>query len=132
MPPVMPPPARTSAVLPVPCLRTARVRCERRTLSAGRSPSPCSPSGWAAMCLPILLGAVPYFYATRREGDLVVIAGADARHLAGPLRARGGERISVVGPAGFLLWVGRSSVSSREVAGTGVEARPHHQNPVPT
>jgi len=72
---------------------------------------------------------VPYFYATRREGDLVVIAGADARHLAGPLRARVGERISVVDPAGFLLSVRLSSVSSREVAGTVVETQPHDPEP---
>src|SRR5437588_7800248 len=121
MPPVMPAPARTSAVLPVPCLRTARVRWERRILSVGRLPSPCSPSGWAAMCLPILLGAVPYFYATRRVGDVVVIAGADARHLAGPLRARVGELISVVDPAGVRLSVRLSSVSSREGVGTLAE-----------
>ncbi len=59
----------------------------------------------------------------------MVIGGADARHLAGPLRARVGERISVVDPAGFLLSVQLSSVSSREVVGTVVETRPHDPEP---
>src|ERR1700694_2003673 len=72
---------------------------------------------------------MPYFYATRREGDRVEILGADARHLAGPLRARPGELIAVVDPAGALLTVRLDTVSSREVAGSVVASRPHHPEP---
>src|ERR1700694_293549 len=69
---------------------------------------------------------MPYFYATRREGDRVEILGPDARHLAGPLRARPGELIAVVDPAGSMLTVRLDAVSSREVAGTVVATRLHN------
>ncbi len=72
---------------------------------------------------------MPFFYATRRDGDRVEILGLDARHLAGPLRARPGELISVVDPAGALLTVRLDAVSTREVAGTVVATRPHHPEP---
>ena len=72
---------------------------------------------------------MPHFYPTRRDGDLVEISGPDARHLAGPLRARVGERIAVVDPAGFLLSVKLTSVSARQVTGTVVESRPHRPEP---
>ena len=70
-----------------------------------------------------------FFYATRRDGDRVEILGADARHLAGPLRARVGERISVVDPAGQLLSVELDSVSVREVVGRVVASRPYDPEP---
>ena len=72
---------------------------------------------------------MPFFYATRRDGDRVEILGPDARHLAGPLRARPGELIAVVDPAGSLLTVRLDAVSSREVAGSVVASRPHDPEP---
>ena len=72
---------------------------------------------------------MPFFYATRRDGDRVEILGLDARHLAGPLRARPGEMIAVVDPRGFLLSVRLEAVSSREVVGTVVATRPHQPEP---
>jgi len=72
---------------------------------------------------------MPFFYATHRDGDRVEISGADARHLAGPLRARVGERIAVVDPRGELLSVELGSVSSREVVGRVVSARPWDPEP---
>jgi 16S rRNA (uracil1498-N3)-methyltransferase len=72
---------------------------------------------------------MPFFYATRRDGDRIEILGPDARHLAGPLRARPGELITVVDPAGSLLTVRLESVSSREVAGSVVASRPHDPEP---
>jgi len=72
---------------------------------------------------------MPFFYATRRDGDRVEILGPDARHLAGPLRARPGELISVVDPAGSVLTVRLDAVSSREVAGSVVATRPHDPEP---
>jgi len=72
---------------------------------------------------------MPFFYATRRDGDRVEILGPDARHLAGPLRARPGELIAVVDPAGSMLTVRLDAVSSREVAGSVVATRPHDPEP---
>ncbi|MDQ6919541.1 MAG: hypothetical protein M3Z98_09305, partial [Candidatus Dormibacteraeota bacterium] len=69
---------------------------------------------------------MPFFYATHRDGDRVALLGPDARHLAGPLRARPGELISVVDPSGALLTVRLDAVSSREVSGSVVASRPHH------
>jgi 16S rRNA (uracil1498-N3)-methyltransferase len=72
---------------------------------------------------------MPFFYASHRDGDRVEISGADARHLAGPLRARVGERIAVVDPAGELLSIELGSVSSREIVGRVVSARPWDPEP---
>jgi 16S rRNA (uracil1498-N3)-methyltransferase len=72
---------------------------------------------------------MPFFYPTRREGDRVEIRGGDARHLAGPLRARVGERIAVVDPAGELLSVELGAVTSRAVIGRVVAARPYDPEP---
>jgi 16S rRNA (uracil1498-N3)-methyltransferase len=68
---------------------------------------------------------VPYFFAERR-GDRVEIGGADARHLAQSLRARPGERIMVVEPAGRLLTVRLESVARDRVEGR-VEADVEHR-----
>jgi len=76
-----------------------------------------------------MMVAVPHFYAAAIDGDRVVIDGRDARHLAGPLRARVGETIAVVDPAGRLLGVRLDSISPREVAGTVVASRPHQPEP---
>src|SRR5437764_3678551 len=72
---------------------------------------------------------MPHFYASSRDGDRVLIEGPDARHLAGPLRARPGESIAVVDPAGLLLTVRLDAVSPREVSGTVVASRPHDPEP---
>ena len=72
---------------------------------------------------------MPYFFASERKGDEVFIAGEDARHLAGPLRARAGELIQVVEIDGHLLGVRLSSVSSREVVGTVEWTRDHAPEP---
>src|SRR5437660_2403739 len=68
---------------------------------------------------------MPYFFA-RRQGDHVEITGADARHLARSLRARPGERVSVVEPEGRLLTVRLESVSPAAVTGR-VEADVEHR-----
>lgn len=69
---------------------------------------------------------MPYFFA-QRTGDLVDIVGTDARHLSRSLRARPGELISVVEPAGRLLAVRLESVRDDLVRGrveSDVEHRP--------
>jgi 16S rRNA (uracil1498-N3)-methyltransferase len=71
---------------------------------------------------------LPYFFA-HREGELVEIRGPDARHLARSLRARPGERISVVQPEGSLLTVRLTAVDPGLVAGVVEEEKPHHPEP---
>jgi 16S rRNA (uracil1498-N3)-methyltransferase len=69
---------------------------------------------------------VPYFFA-QRDGDRVEITGTDAQHLARSLRARPGELISVVEPAGRLLTVRLEAVAADSVRGrveSDVEHRP--------
>jgi len=68
---------------------------------------------------------LPYFFA-ERDGDRVRITGADARHLARSLRARPGERISVVEPAGRLLTVRLETVAADAVSGR-IEADVEHR-----
>lgn len=72
---------------------------------------------------------MPYFFASERTGDLVSIIGDDARHLAGPLRARAGELIKVVEADGHLLGVRLLSVSSREAVGRVEWTRDHAPEP---
>jgi 16S rRNA (uracil1498-N3)-methyltransferase len=75
---------------------------------------------------------VPHFFG-ERDGDQVVIAGPDARHLARSLRARPGERIAVVEPAGRLLTVRLEAVGDDRVTGrveAEVEHRPEPANAV--
>lgn len=69
---------------------------------------------------------MPYFFATR-SGNLVEITGSDAQHLARSLRARPGETICVVEPAGRLLTVRLHSVSPIRVSGL-VEAEVEHNS----
>lgn len=71
---------------------------------------------------------MPYFFGSRR-GDRVAIEGADARHLARSLRARPGELISVVDPAGRLLGVRLESVSPSLVEGRVETDVPHQPEP---
>jgi len=72
---------------------------------------------------------LPYFFPSERDGDRVFINGADARHLAGPLRARPGELIEVIEAGGHLLGVRLLAVSSREVVGTVEWSREHRSEP---
>ena len=58
------------------------------------------------------------------------ITGPDARHLARSLRARPGERISVVEPEGRLLTVRLVTVSANRVEGEIEGEREHHPEPV--
>src|SRR5439155_22067900 len=71
---------------------------------------------------------VPAFYG-RREGDRVVIEGADARHLARSLRARPGEKIDVVDPDGWMLSVRLDSISDAKIEGTVASERKHAPEP---
>ncbi|HLH70111.1 MAG TPA: RsmE family RNA methyltransferase [Candidatus Dormibacteraeota bacterium] len=68
---------------------------------------------------------MPCFYG-RRQGELVEITGPDARHLARSLRARPGERVSVVEPEGRLLQVRLTSVDDLRVTGQ-VESEVEHR-----
>jgi 16S rRNA (uracil1498-N3)-methyltransferase len=72
---------------------------------------------------------LPSFFV-ERDGARAVIAGDDARHLAQSLRARVGEEIEVVDPAGMMLTVRLDRVSPDRVEGTVVAEREH--NPEPT
>jgi 16S rRNA (uracil1498-N3)-methyltransferase len=72
---------------------------------------------------------LPAFFA-RREGSRAVIEGSDARHLARSLRARVGEEIEVIDPAGFMLTVRLEAVSPDRVEGAVVSERPHKPEPV--
>ena len=71
---------------------------------------------------------MPAFFG-RRDGRRVLIEGADARHLAGSLRARKGEEIEVVDPGGYLLTVKLDSVTPSAVEGSIVAEWPHHPEP---
>jgi 16S rRNA (uracil1498-N3)-methyltransferase len=71
---------------------------------------------------------MPAFFA-RREGSRAVIEGGDARHLARSLRARVGEEIEVIDPAGFMLTVRLDAVAADRVAGVVVAERPHQPEP---
>ena len=71
---------------------------------------------------------MPWFFA-QREGGRAAILGGDARHLARSLRARVGEEIEVVDPAGFILTVRLDSVSDERVEGAIVAERVHQPEP---
>jgi 16S rRNA (uracil1498-N3)-methyltransferase len=71
---------------------------------------------------------LPSFFA-ERAGGRVTITGGDARHLARSLRARVGEAIEVVDPAGYLLTVRLESVTTDRVEGIVVAERPHQPEP---
>jgi 16S rRNA (uracil1498-N3)-methyltransferase len=68
---------------------------------------------------------LPYFFAERRGGR-AVITGGDARHLARSLRARPGEEIQVVDPAGFLLTVRLAVVTEDRIEGAITAEVEHH------
>jgi 16S rRNA (uracil1498-N3)-methyltransferase len=71
---------------------------------------------------------LPSFFAQRVSGRAVIL-GDDARHLARSLRARVGEEIEVVDPAGFLLTVRLDVVSPDRVEGAIVSERAHDPEP---
>ncbi|HEY1421441.1 MAG TPA: RsmE family RNA methyltransferase [Candidatus Dormibacteraeota bacterium] len=71
---------------------------------------------------------MPSFFA-RREGGRAVIEGGDARHLARSLRARLGEEIDVIDPAGFQLKVRLESVSPGRVEGAIVSEKAYQPEP---
>jgi len=71
---------------------------------------------------------VPSFFV-ERDGVRAVIVGDDARHLARSLRARVGEEIEVLDPAGLMLTVRLDLVSSTRVEGTIVAERTHNPEP---
>jgi 16S rRNA (uracil1498-N3)-methyltransferase len=72
---------------------------------------------------------MPAFFA-RREGARAVVEAGDARHLARSLRARVGEEIEVIDPAGYMLTVRLDAVSPDRVEGEVVSERPHQPEPV--
>ncbi|TMB43251.1 MAG: 16S rRNA (uracil(1498)-N(3))-methyltransferase [Chloroflexi bacterium] len=71
---------------------------------------------------------MPAFFA-RRHGARAVIEGGDARHLARSLRAKPGEEIDVIDPAGFMLTVRLEVVSTERVEGHIVSERAHQPEP---
>ena len=58
-----------------------------------------------------------------------MIEGDDAHHLARSLRARAGQQIDVVDPAGYLLEVRLDHVTASRVEGTVLAEREHHPEP---
>ena len=71
---------------------------------------------------------MPSFFV-ERDGERAVIVGDDARHLARSLRARVGETIEVVDPAGLLLTVRLDRVSADRVEGIILSEREHRPEP---
>lgn len=71
---------------------------------------------------------MPSFFI-ERDGARVLILGDDARHLARSLRARVGERIEVVDPAGLMLTLRLDRVSTDRVEGTVLSEREHRPEP---
>jgi 16S rRNA (uracil1498-N3)-methyltransferase len=71
---------------------------------------------------------LPFFFA-EREGGRAVIKGIDAAHLTRSLRARPGEEIQVVDPAGWLLTVRLESVSAKRVEGVILAEQEHRPEP---
>jgi 16S rRNA (uracil1498-N3)-methyltransferase len=71
---------------------------------------------------------LPSFFV-ERDGERAVIIGDDARHLARSLRARVGETIEVVDPAGLLLTVRLDRVSATRVEGIVLSEREHRPEP---
>ena len=71
---------------------------------------------------------MPHFFG-ERQGDEVRITGADARHLMRSLRARPGEAVLVVDPAGRLLLVRLRSVSESLAEGVVESEREHRPEP---
>ena len=58
-----------------------------------------------------------------------MIEGDDAHHLARSLRARAGQHVDVIDPAGYLLEVRLDHVTAARVEGTVLAERRHHPEP---
>ncbi len=71
---------------------------------------------------------MPSFFV-ERDGARAVIVGDDARHLARSLRARVGEEIEVVDPAGLMLTLRLDRVAPDRVEGVVIAEREHHPEP---
>jgi 16S rRNA (uracil1498-N3)-methyltransferase len=71
---------------------------------------------------------LPSFFV-ERAGGRAVIVGDDARHLARSLRARVGEEIEVVDPAGMMLTLRLDRVAPDRVEGVVVAEREHNPEP---
>jgi 16S rRNA (uracil1498-N3)-methyltransferase len=71
---------------------------------------------------------LPFFFA-EREGGRAVVRGDDAAHLTRSLRARPGEQIEVVDPAGWLLTVRLVTVTPARVEGEIVAEMEHRPEP---
>lgn len=71
---------------------------------------------------------MPSFFA-RREGGRALIEGSDARHLARSLRARVGEEIEVIDPAGLMLTVRLEVITPERVEGVIIGERAHDPEP---
>jgi 16S rRNA (uracil1498-N3)-methyltransferase len=71
---------------------------------------------------------LPSFFA-RREGGRALIEGSDARHLARSLRARVGEEIEVIDPAGLMLTVRLEVITPERVEGVIIGERAHDPEP---
>jgi 16S rRNA (uracil1498-N3)-methyltransferase len=71
---------------------------------------------------------LPSFFV-ERAGGRAVIVGDDARHLARSLRARVGEEIEVVDPAGMMLTLRLDHVAPDRVEGVVVAERAHNPEP---
>jgi 16S rRNA (uracil1498-N3)-methyltransferase len=71
---------------------------------------------------------LPSFFVERQRGRAIIV-GDDARHLARSLRARVGEEIEVVDPAGLMLTLRLDLVSPDRVEGVVVAEREHHPEP---
>jgi 16S rRNA (uracil1498-N3)-methyltransferase len=72
---------------------------------------------------------LPSFFV-ERDGARAFITGDDARHLARSLRARVGETIEVVDPAGLMLTLRLDRVSADRVEGTVLSEREHRPEPL--
>ena len=72
---------------------------------------------------------MPSFFV-QRDGERAVILGDDARNLARSLRARVGEKIEVVDPAGLMLTLRLDRVTAERVEGTVVSERAHDPEPL--
>jgi 16S rRNA (uracil1498-N3)-methyltransferase len=71
---------------------------------------------------------LPSFFV-ERDGERAAVTGEDARHLARSLRARVGDQIEVVDPAGFMLTLRLDLVSAERVEGAVVAEHAHNPEP---
>jgi 16S rRNA (uracil1498-N3)-methyltransferase len=95
-------------------------------LPAGADPQAGAGPGTTSAAPPATIGGMPRLFVTREQlggGDLLVIDGDQAQHLAGPLRLRAGATIQVVDDAGREHGVRLVSVEPGRVTGSIVWSR---------